>query len=66
MAKKRTTGKPSKRKTDAAILVYCQAAERKQFDRVAKLEGFQNRSAWILYHLRRIAKDTLKKEGENE
>ena len=64
MAKKRTTGKPAKRKTDAAILVYCQAAERKRFDRVAELEGFQNRSAWILYHLRQIAKDALKRESE--
>ncbi len=38
----------------------CNAADPDNFTRAAKAEGFETRTAWMLYHLRRHAKDTLK------
>lgn len=62
MAKKRTKKKTAERRMSEQLNLRCLPGDRVNFERAAEAEGFTNRTAWMLYHLRRIAKETLKGE----
>lgn len=63
MAKKKARETPP-RKMSEQLNLRCLPKDRQAFEEAAELEGFTNRTAWMLWHLRRISKDTLKRESE--
>ena len=66
MAKKKK--KATNRRPNRAPLIQtnfrCREADRDLFERASEVEGFSTRTAWMLYHLRRIGKETVKREAE--
>jgi hypothetical protein len=48
---------PDKKPT---LQIKCNAADKANFTRAALAENFDTRTAWMLFHLRGIAKQTLK------
>lgn len=54
------------RKSTAHFMLRCTTDDRDEFDAAAEREGFQNRTAWILYHLRRIARETQNEDQRHE
>lgn len=55
--------KPDDEKNDAAFQFRCKKRELEMFKRAAEREGFRgNISAWLLYHLCRIAKEGDERE----
>lgn len=62
MAKKKAS--TPARKMSEQLNLRCLPKDRKAFEEAAELEGFTNRTAWMLWHLRRIAKETKKREAE--
>lgn len=59
MAKKRPQQKGSERIT--LNIRYAQK-DRDLFREAAELEGFNTVTAWLLFHLRRIARETVRRE----
>lgn len=47
-------------KSTPAINVKCTEEDKRDFSAAAKKEGFNTRSGWMLFHLRAIARATLK------
>ncbi|MHC4878701.1 MAG: type II toxin -antitoxin system TacA 1-like antitoxin [Planctomycetota bacterium] len=57
MAKKRTT-------TERLTLnIRYTQKDRDLFREAAELDGFNSVTAWLLYHLRRIARETIKRSS---
>ena len=55
--------KPKRMKATTQLNLRCKEDDKKAFQLAAEKEGFGgNVSAWILYHLRRQSRDTLKNE----
>lgn len=54
----------AKRRLDKQVNFRCTDDDHDKFRRCSELEGFNSATAWMLYHLRRAAKDTLKREEE--
>ena len=53
---------PGKKPPDDRMELACYAADKKSFREAARREGFTTLTGWALYHLRRIAKETLRAE----
>ncbi len=59
MAKKRTT-------TERLTLnIRYTQKDRDLFREAAELDGFNSVTAWLLYHLRRIARETIKRSSDD-
>ena len=56
----------SKPKTPpSTTLRYKSEQEREEFHRAAELEGFSTTAAWMMFHLRRHARETLEANRED-
>lgn len=59
MAKKRASAKSSERLT---LNIRYTQKDRDLFREAAELDGFNSVTAWLLFHLRRIARETIRRE----
>jgi hypothetical protein len=50
--------KPDGHKNDSTFQFRCRKADMEEFARCAEAEGFSSVAAWLLWHLRRIARES--------
>lgn len=59
---KKKAAKSKKQKRGPALHLWCKDEDLADFRRAAESEGFNSVSAWVLWNLRRSAKQTLADE----
>lgn len=55
--------KSAKDRHDQTFKFRCRQADLESFKKAAEAEGFNSASGWVLYHLRKQAKETIRREG---